>query len=227
MAYRHLHLSFVPPGFQDPAQPLPPTAHALRTVVFDQSGDEALPAWVERLPELPTVYATLGTAFNDAPDLFRAILAGLGDLPLNLIVTVGRDTDPDAFGPQPEHVRIERYVPQSLLLPHCDAVVCHAGWNTVLAALAYGLPLVLLPIDADQPWNAERCARLGVGRVLGPEERTPEAIGVATREVLTDRRYRRNSALLRDEMATLPGIDHAVGLLEELVASFRPLATTA
>ena len=221
MLYRHLHLSFVPPGYQDPSQPLPPTAHVLRTVAFDRSGDEALPDWVDRLPDRPTVYATLGTVFNDVPDLFRAIIAGLRELPLSLIVTVGRDGDPAAFGPQPANVRIERYIPQSLLFPRCEAVVCHGGWNTVLGALAHGLPLVLLPLDADQPENAERCARLGVGRVLGPAARTPEAIRAAIRAVLDDPDYRANAARLRDEMAALPGPEHAVTLLEQLARQGR------
>lgn len=228
MAYRHLHLSFVPPSYQDPAQPLPPTAHALRTIVFDRSGDERLPEWVDRLPERPTVYATLGTMFNDEPDRFRPIITGLRDLPLNLIVTVGRDGDPAAFGPQPDNVRIERYIPQSLLLGRCDAIVCHAGWGTVLAALAHGRPLVLLPMGADQPWNAERCARLGVGRALGPDERTPEAIRAATQDVLNDPSFRTNAARLQAEMASLPGPEHGVELLEALVHRHRtPLAATA
>src|SRR3712207_7286540 len=51
---------------------LPPTAHALRTVVFDRSGDEALPEWVGQLPDRPTVYATLGMGFNRNTEFFRA-----------------------------------------------------------------------------------------------------------------------------------------------------------
>lgn len=225
--YRYLHLSFVPPSYQDPEQPLPATAHALRTVVFDRSGEEALPDWVDRLPDRPLVYATLGTAFNDAPDLFRAIVAGLGELPINLVVTVGRDGDPARFGPQPDHVRIERYIPQSLLFERCAAVVCHAGWNTVMASLAHGLPLVLLPLGADQFWNAERCAGLGVGLALPPEERSPEAIRTATYRVLDDPRFRANAAALRAEMAALPGPERGVALLEELVESYHPRRATA
>lgn len=221
MLYRHLHLSFVPPSYQDPAQPLPPTAVALRPEIFDQSGDETLPGWVRGLPERPTVYATLGTVFNGQPDLFRAILAGLADLPLNLILTVGRDGDPAGLGPQPANVRIERYVPQSLLLPLVDAVVCHGGWNTVLGTLRHGRPLVVLPLGAEQPMNAERVARLGAGRVLGEDERSPEAIRAATLAVLNDPSYRTAAHRLRSEMAALPGMDHAVALLEGLAGGSR------
>jgi UDP:flavonoid glycosyltransferase YjiC (YdhE family) len=222
MLYRYLHLSFVPPGYQDPAQPLPPTAHALRTLVFDRSGDEVLPDWAERLSDRPVVYATLGTGFNRNTAIFAAIIAGLRDEPVELIVTVGRDQDPGQFGPQPANVNIERYIPQSLLFPHCDLVVCHGGWNTVLAALGHGLPLVLLPIGADQPQNAERCAALGVGRAIAPDRRTPEAIREATREVLRDPRHRERAARLREEMEALPGPERAVELLEQLTRERTP-----
>lgn len=123
LLFRYLHLAFEPPHFHDPTQPLAPTAHLLRPVPFDRSGDERLPEWVTRLPARPTIYATLGTAFNSrTPGLFQAILDGLRDEPVTLILTIGRDVNPEEFGPQPANVHIERYVPQSLLLPQCDLV---------------------------------------------------------------------------------------------------------
>jgi len=69
-------------------------------------------------------------------------------------------------GARPANVQIERYVPQKHLLPHCQLVVSHGGSDSVLGALAHGLPMVLLPIGADQPLNAVRCHALGVARVL-------------------------------------------------------------
>ena len=48
-----------------------------------------------------------------APGLFQAILDGLRDEPVNLILTIGRDQDPDQFGRQPENVHIERYIPRA------------------------------------------------------------------------------------------------------------------
>ena len=67
--------------------------------------------------------------------------------------------------------------------------------------------------------------RLQVGLVLGPDERTPEAIRAAVRTVLSDPTYRRNARRVRDAMATLPGPEHGVALLEGLVAERRPLVS--
>lgn len=53
-----------PPGYFDPAHPLPDTARNVRHVAFDRSGEERLPSWMTELPDRPIVYATMGTIFN-------------------------------------------------------------------------------------------------------------------------------------------------------------------
>src|SRR5205814_5628085 len=136
-------------------------------------------------------YASLGTVLRRAvPGLFAAILQGAGPVAGTVIAAVGGESGPADLGPQPAHVQVERYVPQSLIFPRCDLVVTHGGSGTLLAALAHGLPLVMIPIGADQPDNAACCTALGVGRMIGPDERTPEAIRAAVRAVLADPTYR-------------------------------------
>ena len=80
--------------------------------------------------------------------------------------------------------------PPAALLPRCDVVVTHGGFGTIMGCLAVGVPLVVIPVNGDQPRNARRCADLGVGRVVGPDERTPEVIRTAVRAVLADPSYR-------------------------------------
>lgn len=219
MLSRHLVLSPFPPGYRDPAFPLPATAHTFRPFTLDPVQDDAAPPWVAGLPGAPAVYFTLGTIFNmESGDLFARVLAGLCDLPINLIVTVGRHIDPEEFGPQPANVHIERYIPQSSLLPHCRMVVSHGGSGSVIGALAHGLPMVLLPMGADQPLNAARCVELGIARALDPVAATPETVREAVAAVLADPAYRRAAGRLRDEIAALPEPASAVTLLERLVA---------
>lgn len=107
------------------------------------------------------------------PGVHAAILAGLRDEPVTLILTVGRDQDPAEVGPQPPHVHVERYIPQSLCFPQCDVVVNHGGSGTGGTALSHGLPMVIIPVSADQPDNGRRCEQLGVAKVITPVERTP------------------------------------------------------
>jgi UDP:flavonoid glycosyltransferase YjiC (YdhE family) len=218
----YLVLAFMPPWLLHDQAMASPVTHFLRPLIFDRGGDDTLPAWVAHLPARPTVYVTMGTVFNRTPGVFPAVLAGLRDEPANVLVAVGRNQDPADFGPQPDNVHIERYIPQTLLFPHCDAVVTHGGLNTVLAALTNGLPMVITPLQADQFVNAQRCAELGVARVIEPNRRTPEAIRDATRGILQQPRYRENAAQLRERLQTLPGPEYAVALLEKLAVEKTP-----
>ncbi|HEY1015360.1 MAG TPA: glycosyltransferase [Herpetosiphonaceae bacterium] len=225
MLRRYLVLSPFPPSFRPPELPPPPTLHALSPLLPEAVGPP--PPWLDGLAgdgAAPLVYFTLGTVFNmESGDLFGRVLAGLRGLPINLLVTVGPHIDPAEFGPQPANVRIERYVPQGLVLPRCAAVVSHGGSGSVIGALAHGLPAVLLPMGADQPHNADRCVVLGVAVALDPVAATPAEVAAAVSAVLDDPSYRRRARLLRAEIAALPGPEHAVALLERLAAERRPI----
>jgi MGT family glycosyltransferase len=170
-----------------------------------------------RLDAAPTVYFTLGTVFNlECGDLFSRVLEGLRGLPINVVATVGPHIDPDEFQALAENTHVDQYIPQSQVLPYCDAVVSHGGSGSVLGALAHGLPSVLLPMGADQPLNAARCEELGAARVLDAVRSTPEAIGESISVVLSEPSYRAAAERLRDEIAALPDPAHAVTLLERL-----------
>jgi UDP:flavonoid glycosyltransferase YjiC (YdhE family) len=201
----HLVLSPFPPSLRDPGP-----AHCFRTAVG--AHDDAT----------RTVYFTLGTVFNlESGDLFARVLAALRELDVDVVATAGRQIDPAELGPQPAHVRVERYVPHSVVLPRCAAVVSHGGSGTVLGALAHGLPSVLLPMGADQPWNAARCEELGVALVLDALRATPDDVREAVSTVLDDPTYRAAAERVRDEIRALPGPEHAVWLLERLVETDR------
>jgi UDP:flavonoid glycosyltransferase YjiC (YdhE family) len=225
--YRYLLLYPRPSSLWNPDVPLPPTMHAFRYVGFNQSGDESLPGWVGELKGRPTVYATLGTVQNGRTDLLSAILEGLRDEPVNLVLTVGRNRDPEEFGEQPANVHVERYIPQNLLLPLCDLVISHGGSGTMMDALSLGLPMVMIPLGADQPVNARLCARLGVARAVaaeGPtEQQMARDIRDAVRDVLHDPAYREKAQALRREIELLPGLEYPVVLLEELARKRAPI----
>ena len=105
---------------------------------------------------------TLGTVFPlESGDLYPRLLAAVRALPIDAVVTVGREVDPARFGPQPSGIAVERHVPLAAVLPSCDAVVSHGGSGTVLATLAHGLPTVMLSLGASQPLHATRCAAAG------------------------------------------------------------------
>ena len=92
----------------------------------------------------------------------------------------------------------------------------------MIGALAQGLPSVLIPMGADQPHNATRCVALGVAQTLDVIAATPADVRAAVTTLLSEPAYRRAAERVRDEIAALPGPDHALLLLERLAAERRP-----
>ena len=141
---RHLYIDTCPPSLQNPEIASLPAVQALRPAAADPPTG-APPAWLERLGPRPAVYLTMGTVWNRDLSVFAQVIEALRDEAITLIVTVGRQTDPAALGPQPDNVVVHQYVPQGFVLARCDAVIAHGGAGTMLGALAHGLPLLVIP----------------------------------------------------------------------------------
>src|SRR6266851_2346241 len=216
-----------------------PFSHRIRPVVFDTSGGEGLPLWLDELPDQPIIYATLGTVFNRTPGVLEAVIEAMAGEPVTMIVTTGRNRDPGGLGRLPANVRAERYIPQSGLFPRCSAVITHGGFNTVVAALSHGLPVYFLPLSADQPWNAQRAVELGFGLSAGelgpssirpvvrPERLDPAQIRNAIRRLLREQSFSRAAAAVRVKIEELPGPDHTAHLVERLATEKGPILGSA
>ena len=222
--FGYLYLDVAPPSLQSPEIGQIPVAHPVQNATIEPGAEGAsLPGWVADLPERPVVYVSLGTVFNTrAGAVFGAVLEGLRDVPVTVILTVGSGIDPAHFGPQPDRVHIEQFIPQSLLLPYCDAVV-NQGGTAILPILAHGLPLLLLPLGANQFHNAEACLAAGVGRRLLPAEVSPESVRREVDALLHDEGLHDSARHVQRELAEMPGPDRGVELLEQLAAEGRPL----
>jgi len=216
--YRGRYLDPCPPSLQPHRGPAAGIAEPIRPEV---PGDPhaPLPDWIESLSKGPVVYLSLGTVpFFNQPDKFMTLLAELAHEDIELVVTVGELNDPAALGTQPPNVHVERWLPLAPLLPRCEAVVCHAGSGTTLAALTSGLPLVLVPQGADQFTNAAACERAGVARVLRPDTLSSAAVRDAVVEVLRlDSSEQDVARRVAAEIASMPSATEVAEHLELLV----------
>jgi UDP:flavonoid glycosyltransferase YjiC (YdhE family) len=167
------------------------------------------------------VYLTLGTFSNNDLDLFRLVLDALADEPVTVVATIGRDNDPAALAPVPANARVERFIPQGELLPHCTAVVHHAGAGTMFGVLAHGLPSVTLPQSADNFVNAGLLARAGAAHTLMPGEVSAESVRSALRTVTEVPTYRQRAGELAGEIAAMPSPDDVAAALAASVAADR------
>jgi MGT family glycosyltransferase len=209
---------------------VPQPAADLRPVALD-AGGVAVPPWLEERRTRPRVAVTLGTVGPDRAGGVAGLVAALAPLDAEIVATVGSDIDPVALGRVPSNVHVAAYLPMSRLLPTSDLVVCHGGSGTVLAALASGIPLVMLPSAADQPENAARCAAAGVAIVLPPGSRQPQAVRDAVAAVLTEGRWSAAARRIQAEIAAMPAPVEVLPALEELAQAgptglLRPVLRT-
>jgi UDP:flavonoid glycosyltransferase YjiC (YdhE family) len=186
-----------------------------------------LPDWW-RGADKPLVYMTFGTVLGHmsiAADVYRTALAAVADLEVRVLLTIGSRLDPSVLDPVPANVRVEGWVEQAQVLHEADVVVCHGGSGTVYGALAAGVPVVAIPIFADQFENAGRVSEAGAGLVveaeqrrdvsgrpvLGPEDALRIAESITT--ALASESYRQRACDISTEMATTPTTDEVLHAL--------------
>ena len=220
--YRTLCLDTTPPNLQDhESAESRDVIHAMRPVAEPPIAGETLPQWIEQRRNVPLVYMTLGTnsSTNSDVSMFRSVIDGLEDLDIDVLITIGFGKDPATIGPLAKNIHVENYVPQSLLLPYCSAVICHGGPGTILHSLAHGLPLLILPQGADQYVMGERVLESGVGLRLVPGDVNPSSVRASVLALLEEISYKVNAYRLKREIAAMPGPDEVVHLIEEVAAA--------
>jgi hypothetical protein len=191
--YDHLYIDIYPPSLQTDDTGHIEDIQLLRPALIARDGS----------PD-PLVYVTFGTVWNEDLALFSTVVKGARELPVRVVVTLGPGHNPGELGEQPANVRVAEFIPQEQLLPECAAVVSHAGSGTFLAALAAGVPQLLVPGAADQFLNAEAAVRGGVALVLWPGEVSVASVRDALKSVLADTGLREAAERVATEIAAMP-----------------------
>jgi MGT family glycosyltransferase len=199
---------------------LPPSVHYVGSLMWDKHSDDPPPAWLTALPaNQPVVHVTEGTMHAGPPLVLRAAAQGLADMPLQVVMTTGKERDPASMnlGPLALNVRIERWVPHSDLLPRTDVMITTGGGSTVVAGGQAGVPMVIVPTQWDKPENAQRVVEAGVGLRLEPRHCTPGRLRAAVEQILSHSSYRENAQRLAAAFARCGGSQQAAGLIEGLL----------
>jgi zeaxanthin glucosyltransferase len=158
----------------------------------------------------------MGTILNGRANVFRTIVAALAKhKDLQLVLSMGDQVDPELIGPVPSNAIIVKRAPQLELLKQTSVCITHAGLNTVLEALAQGVPQVAIPVGADQPGVAARIADKKTGVVTSLDKLTAEHLSTLLSEVLNNSTYRSNARKLQKAIAKANGLSVAADLIEE------------
>lgn len=129
-------------------------------------GDEPPFPWERLDPERPLIYMSLGSQIYYQPSLFNKVVIALtqhGTVPVQLVLAVGELLDSDLLPSPSDSLIIVRYAPQMAMLRRAAAFISHGGANSVMEALACGVPLLLTPLCNDQFHQAHFVERAGVG----------------------------------------------------------------
>ncbi|WP_086662454.1 glycosyltransferase, partial [Lentzea kentuckyensis] len=135
----------------------------------------------ESAPEVVATFGTNAGLLMSGSKLLHIVVEALGKVAARSVVAIGRG---DWTGPRPSNVRLEPEIPQQELLNTAKVFVTHAGYSGVREALTAGVPMVCLPLFADQPRNAARIQDLEAGVQVDVKGLTASALAERIQHVL-------------------------------------------
>jgi MGT family glycosyltransferase len=211
--------------------PLPEDAYFVGPL-FWQGFEKKQPAWFRKLDKKrPIIYLSLGgTIYNQ--EMFNSTVEAIANTPYQLIVSLGPNFKKSKIGKLPENVFVETYLPGQKACKIADVVVHHGGHGTVMQALKYGKPSVVIPHNYGQWYNAKRVERLKCGINLNPLKPTfvnpnsllkdaldvkPAEIRVAIEKVLTDSKYAKGAEKFKKTIRSYRDGERAISIVEHFI----------
>ena len=201
-------------AFDFPANGLPANVRYVGPQLDDPSWAQPWTAPEALDPHRPLVLVSLSTTYQRQEDVLRRVIAALADLPVQGLVTLGPALKKQDFA-LPPNVTAEAYIPHVRVCPRADVVVTHGGLGTITTALAYGKPLVCIPMGRDQGDNAARVTYRAAG-VMCSSKASAEQIREAIRRTLEQPSFRQSAQRLAADIAREGGPVVAVEEMERL-----------
>lgn len=162
----------------------------------------------------PLIFCSLGSLQGARRALFAAMTAACAAVGARAVVAHGGGLSDRDGRSLPGRPLVRAFWSQTRILPHCSAAILHGGFNTVLDALAAGVPIVAVPLAFEQPATAARLKRIGAARVVAAAEAGRGGLEPALRLVLGDPQYRRAARMLATDMAGAGGAAEAAAMVD-------------
>lgn len=187
---------------------LPPSVVMVGPSLWDpapEDGAVELPA-----DDRPLVLVGCSSEFQDDGAIAAAALAGLRDRYRVVVTTAG--VDPASLG-DPGDAVVARFLPHVPILRQADVVVCHGGMGITQKALAFGVPVCVVPWGRDQLDVAAHVVAAAAGTRVGRRRLSPTRLAAAVEEALT---CRDGAARVKAGFEATGGVATAADRLEAL-----------
>jgi MGT family glycosyltransferase len=162
----------------------------------------------------PLVLISFSTSYMNQRALAQRVLDAVTGLRVRALLTAGPALDPSQLR-IPDNARSVAFVSHRTVLPHAALVITHAGWQTVNAALADGVPLVCIPDGRDQPDNAARVVVAHAG-VRVSKKSSPEKLRRVISQALEDESIKQGARAMAGALARSDGASVIANELERL-----------
>jgi UDP:flavonoid glycosyltransferase YjiC (YdhE family) len=204
-----LQIAQCPAGLDFPRKALPPSFRYGAPWRLEEPAET-----ISLRGDRPLIFCSLGSLQGARRSLFAAMTDACAAVGARAVVAHGGGLSDSEAGSLPGEPLVRAFWPQTQILPQCSAAILHGGFNTVLDALAVGVPIVAVPLAFEQPATAARLKRMGAACVVSPAEAVKGQLETALRLVLTNSGYRRAARLLATEMAAAGGATDAAAIVD-------------
>ncbi|WP_336660398.1 glycosyltransferase [Leucobacter sp. USHLN153] len=147
-----------------------------------ETPDAEVQEWLSQSDE-PFVYVSFGSFLSARGDVLARVAEALRSRGMRAAIAHG-STRVEQLGPIPDAWLVREFLPQVTLLEHAAAAVTHGGNNSITEALAFDVPLVVLPFSTDQFAGAHALEEAGLAAALTPNEATPAELAEAVDALL-------------------------------------------
>ena len=183
------------------------------------AGNTALPKKLEEFlaaGAAPVVFTLGSAAVMTAGKFYEYSARAAMKLGVRAVLLIGADPRNRPRRELPDSICVAEYAPYSKLFPRAALVVHQGGVGTTAQCLQAGKPMLIMPYSHDQPDNARRMRRLGVGRVIQRANYTPMRVARTLREMLDEPKFIHKAELAAEKLGREDGVRAACDALEGL-----------
>ncbi|GIO34438.1 glycosyl transferase family 1 [Paenibacillus albilobatus] len=156
------------------------------------------------------IYISLGTVLNQAMDFYKLCFEAFRNTDHTIVMSVGNKTAISDLGEIPANFIVKNYVPQTDVLQYAKLFITHGGMNSAHEGLYFGVPLIVIPLSADQPIIADQVAKIGAGTVLQMQSLTANQLHEAADHVLSLPSFKEAAGHISESFRKSGGYQQAV-----------------